>query len=334
MKLAVTGVTSGVGVRLAEIAIARGDAVRGLVRDPSRPDAARLAALGVEIVRGDLDDRDALRRLVDGADATLHLAAHVGDVGTREQFFHVNVEGTANVVDAAAAAGVARFVQLSSSSVYGRPDRGRVTEDWPRRRSGQPYDDTKSEAEELAFDRGKQRGLVVVAIRPPIIYGPYDRNFLPRAIDGIRAGRFLLIDGGRAPLNLVWVDHVVDVLLLAASAEASTVDGEAFNVLDEVDARPPSVREVAATIANEIGARPPTRSLPFGVAMLVGRVVETGFRLARARKPPPVTPFVVRILTRDVIYDASKAVRVLGWRPRMRTLEGIASFARAARVSA
>src|SRR4051812_44554685 len=104
MRLAVTGVTSGVGIRLAEVALARGHTVSGLVRDPARADARRLAERGVRLVHGDLDATAALADLATGADAVLHLAAHVGDQGAPEEFEHVNVTGTAHVVEAAAAA--------------------------------------------------------------------------------------------------------------------------------------------------------------------------------------------------------------------------------------
>jgi nucleoside-diphosphate-sugar epimerase len=257
------------------------------------------------------------------------MAAHVGDVGTTEQFERVNVGGTRNAVEAAAAEGVPRFIQMSSSAVYGRPDAGRVTEEWPTRKVGIPYDDTKTEAERLAFERGRELGLAVVAIRPPIIYGEHDRNFLPRAIAALRAGRFLLVDGGRTPLNVVWVDHVVDVLLRAA--ERKDIAGEAFNVMDEVDRRPPSVREVGETIAREVGLPPPKLSLPYPVAMAAAHVVARAFALARPDSTPPISPFVVKLLSRDVIYDASKAARMLGWSPKLSALTGIAHFAREAR---
>lgn len=328
MKIALTGITSGVGLRLAEIARGRGDHVTGLVRNPSRADARGLAALGVRLVRGDLDDRAALGEIASGADVLLHLAAHVGDWGPPEQFRRVNVDGTRNAFEAAAAAKVRRFVQLSSTAVYGRPDEGIVTEEWPTRPSGLPYEDTKTEAERLAFALGRERGIEVVAVRPPIIYGPHDKNFMPRAIAALRARRFLLIDGGRAPLNLVWVDHVVDVVLAAATT--SGIAGEAFNVMDEVSGRPPSVREVAETIAREAGLPPPSLSVPYVVAMAIGHVALRAAVLARAEKAPPVTPFVVKILTRDVVYDSSKAVRMLGWTPRLGSLDGVARFAREA----
>jgi nucleoside-diphosphate-sugar epimerase len=322
MRLAITGITSGVGIRLAEIAIARGDSVAGLVRSPSREDARALASRGVRLIPGDLDNADALLDLARGADAFLHLAAHVGDTGTPEQFERVNVGGTLAAIEAAASAGVPCFVHLSSVSVYGRPDQGRVVETWPRLKSGLPYEDTKTEAERVAFEVGKARGLAVIAVRPPVIYGPHDRNFMPRILAALAARRFLLVDGGRAPFNVVWVDHVVDVILRAAAR--SDLAGEAFNVMDEVDKRPPSVREVAEILAQQAGLPPPRLSLPFPVAMGLGHVVQRVHRLVRASGSPALTPFVVKLLSRDVIYDASKAVRVLGWKPEVGARVGLA----------
>ncbi len=319
--LAVTGITSGVGMRLAEVALERGHALRALVRDRSRADARALEARGVVLVEGDLESPGALATLAEGASAVLHLAAHVGDKGDRATFERINVGGTKNALEGAARADVRRFVQLSSTAVYGRPDRGRVDETWPVFESGQPYDDTKLAAEQLAFERGRALGLEVVAIRPPIIYGPYDRNFMPRAVDALFGRRFLLIDGGSAPLNMVWVDHLVDALLLAA--ERPGVAGEAFNLMDEVDRRPPSVREVAETIARAVGAPRPRLSLPYPVALGLGHLVERAFALARPDATPPLSPFVARILSRHVIYDASKAQRLLGWQPTVHTLEGV-----------
>lgn len=329
-RVAVTGVTSGVGVRFAEIARERGLVVRGLVRDPARTDAQRLAAQGVELVRGDLDDEAALAELGRGADAFFHLAAHVGDRGAPEQFVRVNVGGTRRAVTAAHAASVRRFVHLSSTAVYGRPDHGRVDETWPTKGTGTPYDDTKVDAERTAFAVGRSLGIEITAVRPPVIYGPYDRNFMPRTADALRAGRFLLIGGGVAPLNLVWVDHVVEVALLAA--ENDRVQGQAFNVMDEVDQRPPSVREVGTVIADAIGAPRPVRTVPFAAAMAIGHGLAAYFAARRPEELPPLSPFVVRVLTRDVIYDASKAARMLGWKPQVSSLAGVAREARAFRA--
>ena len=307
MKIAATGITSGVGRRLAEIAIERGDQIRGLARNPQREDALALAELGVDIVRGDLMNRAALAELCDGADIVIHMAAHVGDWGAEEQFQRINVDGTRNVLQAAAKSSARRFVQLSSTAVYGRPESGRVTERWPTRKHGPPYDQTKTAAERLAFAEGKELGLEVSAVRPPLIYGPYDRNFIPRSLRMLEKGLMILVDGGHAPLNVVWVDHVVDVLLLAAEKDAAV--GQAFNVMDTVDKLPPSLRQVGETIARAAGFPPPTREVPARVAKAIAGVAEAAFRLVRSETPPPATPWVVRLMTLNVIYDASKAVK-------------------------
>ncbi len=327
ITFAMTGITSGAGLRFAEMALGQGHAVRGMVRNLERSDSKRLASLGATLVRGDLDDDDALEETARGATAFVHCAAHVGDRGEPADFVRVNVGGTRRALEAARRAGVKRFVHLSSTAVYGRPDRGRVDETWPTKHCGLPYEDTKTDAERLVMEAGPALGLEVTAIRPPIIYGPYDRNFMPRAVTALEKRRFLLVDGGRAPLNVVWVDHVAEVLLLAATRAEAV--GETFNVMDEVDQRPPRVVEVARTIAEAVGAPPPKLSLPYAVAMALGHAVARVHALAKREGEPMLSPFVVKILTRDVIYDASKAVRLLGFTPKVHALEGLAREARA-----
>ena len=326
MLLAMTGITSGVGRRLAEIAIEQGHVVRGLVRDPNRADAQALQALGVTLVAGDLLDTASLTELCQGSEGVMHFPAHVGDWGPREQFEQINVQGTKNVVEAAAKGGAKRFVHMSSVAVYGRPDTGRVTEETSRVKTGVAYDDSKADAEEMAFERGGSLGLGVTAIRPPVIYGPYDRNFIPRSLRLLRNGRFRLVGGGHNPLNLVWVDHVCDLSLLALHNDKAI--GEAFNVMDTVSETPPSVREVAAAIAEAVGLPPPTGEVPYAAAMVLATIMSGLYKLVRSKTPPPVTPFVVRLTKLHVIYDASKATRLLGWKPRMDPLKGVAQFAR------
>ena len=94
--------------------------------------------------------------------------------------------------------------------------------------------------------------------------------------------------------------------------------------MDEVDGDPPTVREVAETIAREAGLPSPALRLPYPVAMGIAHVVHRAFHVFKPEATPPVSPFVVKILTRHVIYDASKATRLLGWKPRVNLREGIA----------
>ena len=327
MHLALTGTTSGLGIRLCEMLLGQGHTATGLVRDASRADARRLASLGVNLIEGHLGEPAALDAVAKHADAFVHLAAMVGDWGLPEAFVRVNVGGTRAAIEAAARSGVGRFVHLSSIAVYGRPAEGRVDETWPTKHARLPYEDTKTDAERLAFRRGGELGLEVVAIRPPVIYGPHDRNFMPRAVDALRKGRFVFVEGGRAPLNMVWVDHVVDVVLLAAQAPG--IAGEAFNVMDEIEGSPPTVRQVANAIAEEVGAPLARVSLPFPLALAVAHGVEAVWTATRRKTAPPLTPFIIETLSRHVVFDASKVVESLGFRPRRSSLEGLRAEAKA-----
>jgi len=305
-RIAITGGTGGVGWAVCRAARGAGLEVRALVRDPSR--ARALEGLGVELVRGDLDDTAALEATAAGAEAFIHGAAHVGDVGTPEAFERVNVGGTRRALEAAARAGARRFVHVSSTAVYGRPRHGIIAETHPLRPFGTPYEDTKLAAEQLAFARGGELGLEVCAVRPCIVFGPEDRVFLPRAVHTLRARRALLIDGGRTPLNVVSSEDVADVILRCAAQPAAV--GEAFNVASDP---PPTVRRLLETIADAAHAPRPRLSLPYSAAMPLARLVFAAWKLLRRPGVPPISPFVVTLLTRDVVYDASKARRVLGW---------------------
>jgi 2-alkyl-3-oxoalkanoate reductase len=322
VKIAITGATGGVGQQVVRSALARGDSVRALVRDPSR--AADLAKEGVELVRGDLFDRSALESLADGADAVIHSAGHVGDQGgDRSTFERVNVDGTKNVLEAAAKKGVKRFVHVSSVAYYGRPQHGTIDEKFEPLANDAPYEASKRAAERVVFGRGAELGMEVAAVRPPVIYGPYDRQFLPPLVDRLRRGRVLYVDGGLAPFNIVSSADVADVLLRCTNHPAAA--GEAFNV---AASPPPSFKAMVEAIADAAGLEKPRRSLSKKTAMAIARVVEGAWKLARAKGPAPISRFVVEIISLHIVYDASKARNILGWTGGQTPLEDIAALTR------
>jgi 2-alkyl-3-oxoalkanoate reductase len=141
---------------------------------------------------------------------------------------------------------------------------------------------------------------------------------VPRLLGRLARRRVILIDHGRFPLNVVDVADVVDVLLRCAEQRAAV--GEAFNV---AASPPPLVRDVFETMADAAGLPRPRVSVPRGVAMALARVLDATYRAARAPRPPMVTPFVVTQLTRDIVYDAGKARRVLGWTGGHDPLDGL-----------
>jgi len=304
----VTGATGLIGRHVAVRLVESGARVRALVR---RPEAAvNLARLGVEVVEGDLLESRSVERVMSGVDVVVHAAAHVAEWGARRSFEATNVRGTANVLDAAEAARVGRFVHLSSVSVYGhRAGRGRLEETRPLQRTGEPYSDTKIAAEQMVFERHREGRLRASALRPTLVYGPYDWKFVPKVAEALMGRGLPLIGGGNHRADIVSVHDVVDLILLCASRPEA--EGEAFNCSAEESL---SWREVFTEIAARIGAPPPTRKVPYRLAWGAGAALEACYRLAGSRRPPLVTRFGATLVGLPFEYDTSKAGRVLGFR--------------------
>lgn len=205
-----------------------GAVVRGLARNPSK--AQELAKLGVEVVPGELGDFASIERAVDGCSVVIHAAAQVSSVPSRATFQESNVTGTENLLRAAAAGGVSRFIHLSSIAVFGLATSGEVTDHSPRGHSGDPYCDTKFEAEEKVF-RAQRDGLLPITIlRPSAVYGPGSAHWSIIPLKRIKKGKMLLFNGGRGLLNYVYIDNLVDAIFLAAVDDRAP--GEAFIVND------------------------------------------------------------------------------------------------------
>ncbi len=156
----ITGATGLVGSHAAEEALKRGHRVRALVRPTS--DTRWLDQWGVQTIVGDLEDPAALKTGVAGADWVFNCAAKVGDWGTLDEFRRLNVEALRLLLDAAAEARVERFVHVSSLGVYeGRDHYGTDETVPPAANSLDAYTRSKTEAEALALQYHRERGLPV-----------------------------------------------------------------------------------------------------------------------------------------------------------------------------
>lgn len=224
-RILVTGASGFIGGRVVEKLVReRGEQVRALVRDVAG--AVRIARFPVELVRGDVTDPASVRAAASGCHAIIH-CAH-GNRGSATERRVVNVEGTRNVLDAAVAAQVDRTVHLSTVMVYGLTPERVLTEAAPRRRLGEPYADSKLEAEEVALGYRANTGLPLVIIQPTAVYGPFAPSWTTRVIERLRAGIVPLIDGGTGICNVVFIDDLAEAVLLASEREEAI--GEEFLV--------------------------------------------------------------------------------------------------------
>jgi nucleoside-diphosphate-sugar epimerase len=311
----VTGASGFIGGAIARALHERGDQVRGLVRDPEK--AGALRALGIELVQGDMEDVASLKRAVEGVDCVYHTAAVVGDWPDPAQTQRVNVDGTRELLEASVAAGVRRFVHISSLAVYGNRHHHGTDETAPYRH-GDTYTDAKIDSELVvrAFqDAGK---IETVLLRPGFVYGPGDRLLIPRLREAISSGQFRFVGDGTKQMNCVYIDDVADIAVKAGTAPDAV--GQAYNVTDGTDTK---LRDFIALIAGAFNLPMPTRKVPPAVAVVGCYASEYGARLLRVKKAPMMNISRLRFLYYNQYYSIDKARRELGYAPRFSYREGL-----------
>jgi dihydroflavonol-4-reductase len=299
----VTGGTGFVGTHVVRALLARGRAVRCLARRGSRRD--NLAGLDVEVVEGDLTDSASLSRAAKGASTLYHVAAdyrlwtrHRGDL------HRSNVEGTENVLRAAADAGVEKVVYTSSVAALGLVDGGSADETTPvvRDRIIGEYKKSKYDAERVA-DAWAGKGLAVVIVNPSTPIGERDIKPTPTGqmiVDFLNRKMPAYVDTG---LNLVDVRDVAEGHLLAA--EKGKV-GERY-ILGN---RNMTLKEILDALSALTGIPSPTVKLPHWIPFAAA-AIDTAFARVSWRAPH-VSLDSVRMSTHRMYFDASKAVRELG----------------------
>ena len=316
----VTGASGFVGGHLAERLLREGHHVRCLVRVTS--DTSLLQRLDVELVYGDLTDPGSLADAVEGCRRVLHCGALVSDWATIEEIRRINVIGTRNVLEAAVAASVQRFVHVSTTDVYGYPDGTGIDERQPAGQFRNWYAQTKREAEREVRRIGDRGALEVVILRPATVYGPRSEEVVGEIAAAIRRRQMVLIDGGRAVAGLTYVENVADAAAIALGTEAAA--GEAFNVTDGL---PVTWREFVDDLADGLGCRRVRWSLPYGVALCLAFSLEQGYRLLRnatgAQLSPLLSRQAVNVLGRPQHFSNQKAKTVLGWEPRIDYRSGL-----------
>jgi nucleoside-diphosphate-sugar epimerase len=223
-----------------------------LVREPKS--AARLARWPADIVVGDICSRADMDRILPGCDAVVHCA--VGTSWRSEEARRVTVDGTRVVAEAALAAGVERFVHISSLFVHRRDGISILDESVPLEPpAADTYGQNKLEAER-ALGEAAHRGLSTIVLRPTRIYGPFSRTFTVRPLQALAEGRFVIGGDSAVPANMAYVDNVVQAIALALKAP-SNLSGSAYLISDPEQV---SLREFYQFFSDPAGM--PVRLLP------------------------------------------------------------------------
>lgn len=313
----VTGGSGFIGGRLIERLVGDGWAVRALARSDAA--AERVASLGADPVRGDLDDRAALERGARGAELAFHAAAKVEDWGDRAEFRRVNVDGTKAVLAACLATGVRRMVHVGTEAalLHGQPlvhadERTPLAFDSPS-----PYCATKAAAEAAVVSTS---GLETVVIRPRFVWGPGDTTLVPAMVEMVRSGRFRWIGGGRHLTSTTHIDNCVEALVLAADRGTP---GAAYFA---TDGKPVVFRDFITALLATRGVQAPSDSVPRPVAAAAARAAEAAWRALPLHGAPPVTRFAVWVASVECTLDDGRARADLGYAPVVSRAAGLAAL--------
>lgn len=310
----VTGASGFIGSHLVRRCLRENYRVRALVRKGNAA-GSLLRAQGAEVIDGDIRDAAAVSRAVDGCAYVFHAAAVTSDWGKLQDFIDINVGGTRNVAEAALTYGVKRFVHLSSFESFDHIKNERIDEQTPYYLRNQPYPDTKIAANRLVREYAA-KGLDTSIVYPVWVYGPGDRTLFPLIADAIRNG-LIFYWAQNARMSLVYIDNLIDLLLLAATHP--TASGEEFLSCDGEEL---TFEGFCERLAAGIHARPPFLSMPFSAAYLLAGLIETCWRIAGIKKRPVLTRQAVTVLASRALVDTSKARNLLGWKPKVSLDEG------------
>jgi nucleoside-diphosphate-sugar epimerase len=294
----ISGGAGFLGLHLARRLLAEGHQVRTL--DVVPLDDVELEQ-SVEELRGDIRDPDRVRALVAGAGVVVHAAAALPIQASRESIRSVNVGGTENVLHAAHDAGVRRVVFISSTAVYGVPEKHPIEESDPLVGVG-AYGESKIDAEGLC----RVAAVETTIIRPKTFIGPERLGVFEILFDWIREGRRIYTLGkGYNRYQLLGVEDLVDAIVRAGHEPKAA--RETFNVgATEFG----TVRSDLQALIDHAGSSSRLQPIPVKPAELALR----GLELMRVS---PLAEWHYKTAHKDSFVDVTKAQRLLGWQPRL-----------------
>lgn len=313
MTALVTGGGGFLGRRIVELLLSQGRSVRFLARG-SYPEVESLGAKGLQV---DIRDGDALKAAMDGVTTVFHVAAKAGVWGPREDYHSINVDGTRNLLDAAEAAGVERFVYTSTPSVVSyESDIENGPQTLPYARSYKSfYPETKAEAERMVL-KANSRHVATVSLRPHLIFGPGDTNLLPRFLEAALKGRLRIIGDGTNKVDFTYIDNAAWAHLDAEKALTgpdAACAGKAYFISND---EPVPLWGWFNELLGELDVPPIEKQIGHGTARFLFGAIE-GLHRVLPLGEPTVTGFLADAMATSHWFDQAPAKQDLGYTIRV-----------------
>ncbi len=319
----VTGANGFTGSRFCQYLAHRGVGTRGMYYEPDGAPSFRHDRL--ELVPGDLRDRESLRRALEGVSVVYHIGALYRPTNVRERdYWDVNVEGTRNLIELSKEVGVSRFVNCSTIGVHGHVENPPAAEDAPIKPDDY-YQVSKLKGEEIARDLGKELGLKVASVRPAAIYGPGETRFLKLA-RLIHQRRFVMFGDGEVEYHFIHWRDLSDAFVRCAEQEAAV--GQTYIIADD---HPLTLNQIVNTVADALGVRRPRVRLPLSLLKVSAVMCEFAFKPLRLS--PPIHRRRAAWFSSCRSFDITKARRELGYEPNVAPEDGLADMVRSYRAA-
>ena len=312
-KILVTGATGFTGGHLARRLVQNGADVRALVRNPQK--AVHLSRQGMSLVTGDLRDPASLKKAMEDIDLVYHIAATFRQENISvADMWAINADGVTNMLEAAIANGVERFVHCSTIGVHGDVKTPPATEETPYA-PGDHYQESKTAGEKIARTYMEGGKLPIVIFRPGGIYGPGDMRFL-KLFRPIKNGRFIMIGSGEVLYQMVYIDDLVDGIILCGTHEKAV--GNIYILTGETAV---TLNRLVEAIATVTGGSPPRLRVP------VMPIYALSYLCELACKPfgiePPIYRRRVDFFRKDRAFVIDKAREDLNYQPQVDLLTGL-----------
>ena len=307
-KVLVTGSNGFIGSNLCKRLVAEGHEVRALVRKTSN--LHFLEGISVELVYGDITEPGTLPAAMEGVEKVFHVAGLAADWGPYALFEKVNFQGTKNVALAASKAGVKRLIYISTVAFYGFGKQN-VTEEFPQAKNLIPYAQTKYLAEQWLWEFRKDTAMEITAVQPGNVYGVNDHTFISKYIDALLTGTFAEVSHGKSKTCPVFVDNLVDIILLVAGE--SKADGNAYIATDGLNI---TWHEFNSALGGKLGVKLPKASLPYWLAMLAAQSYYAVHRFLKIKKEPFLTPYRINNGGKDYHFSIQKLKDHFQYKPK------------------
>jgi nucleoside-diphosphate-sugar epimerase len=238
--------------------------------------------------------------------------------GPEIEYEQVNVRGPKILAEAAMAAGVQRFVHVSTIDVHGLVVGEGIDEMAPYGSERDPYCRSKIAGERALWQLIEERSAPVTIVRPGVIYGPRDTNSFGRFAKLVEQGKMALIGSGTNCLPLIYIRDVARAVVLASEAKQAV--GRAYIVVND---EPVTQQDYFHAIAKELGVPPPRWHIPYRLALAAGATSEGVGHLTRRKQSPPLMRFGMIQLAGENRFVINRARSELGFSPQVNLAEGV-----------